>query len=201
MGKESVISMKALLGDALVAQDGAIGFIADVYFDDRLWTVRYLVVDTGHPMPRREVLIRPALIAPEQPRNEAIRVYLTRAQVEKFPDADTDRPVYRQYDMAANVAHYGDAHLRSAEVVMGYRALTLDGGAGQVEDLVIDRQTWAIVHVVVSTRTWLPWKSVLVAPGAVQRIDRPERKVHLRLTCAALRTLPGAQDRGARCCA
>ena len=201
MGKEGAIGIKALLGDAIVAQDGAIGFIADVYFDDRLWTVRYLVVDTGHPMPRREVLIRPALIAPEQPANEAIRVYLTRAQVEKCPDADSDRPVYRQYHMAASVAHYGDAHLRSAEVVTGYRILTLDGGAGQVEDLVIDRQTWAIVKVVVSTRTWLSGKSVLVAPGAVQRIDRPERKVHLRLTRAALRTLPGAQDRGARCCA
>ena len=87
MGKESAISMKALLGDALVAQDGAIGFIVDVYFDDRLWTVRYLVVDTGHPMPRREVLIRPALIAPEQPRNEAIRVYLTRAALRTLPGA------------------------------------------------------------------------------------------------------------------
>src|SRR5438094_576052 len=187
-------SIRALLGAAIVAQDGAIGFIPDVDFDDEHWTVRYLVVDTGHPMPQREVLIRPTLIAPEQPAHEVIRVQLTRAQVEKCPDADTDRPVYRRYDMAASVAHYGDAHLRSGEVVMGYDVVTLDGDAGQVEDFVIEGQSWAIANVVVGTRNWLPGKSVLVAPGAVERIDRPERKMFLRLTRAALRTLPDAAE-------
>jgi hypothetical protein len=28
-----------------------------VYFDDRDWRLRYLVVDTGGPMPRREILV------------------------------------------------------------------------------------------------------------------------------------------------
>ena len=191
------VSIRALLGEAIVAQDGAMGFIADVYFEDARWTVRYLVVDTGHPMPRREVLLSPALIAAGTPDDDAVRVRLRRAEVERCPDADTDRPVYRQYGMAVNLAH-GDEHLRSAKVVMGYGILTLDGDGGRVEDLFIDRQTWAIVNVVVSTGAWLAGKRVLVAPGAVQRIDRPERKVRLRMMGSALRALPGAQGVRAR---
>ena len=135
-------SMRALLGDAIVAQDGAIGFIADVYFDDRLWTVRYLVVDTGHPMPRREVLIRPALIAPEQPRNEAIRVYLTRAQVEKCPDADTDRPVYRQYDMATGT-------LRAIIEIIGAKAAVARRGVDRLSDdpFIEYCDDWAVPYI------------------------------------------------------
>lgn len=198
MDQENAISLKALLGDTIVAQDGAIGFIADVYFDDEEWIVRYLVLDTGHPMPRREVLIRPALIVPGP--GGRIRVGLRRAEVEKCPDANTDRPVYRQYGMSAKVALCGDAHLRSAEVVLGYGVATLDGDAGQVEDFVIDRRTWAIDGVRVRTSTWLG-KSVPVPPQAVARIARPERKVHLHLTRAALRALPDAQGDRARCSA
>jgi hypothetical protein len=39
--------MHELNGDAIVAQDGEIGSIKDVYLDDEWWAVRSLVVDTG----------------------------------------------------------------------------------------------------------------------------------------------------------
>jgi len=37
----------------LHAADGDIGRVHDLYFDDRRWTVRYLVVDTRHWLPGR----------------------------------------------------------------------------------------------------------------------------------------------------
>jgi hypothetical protein len=45
---------------------------------------------------------------------------------------------------------------------------------------------------VVAARNWLPGKRVLVPPQAVERIEWPERKVHLRLTRDALGKLPRA---------
>ena len=34
-------------GEKLRATDGEIGHVRDFYFDDKTWTVRYLVADTG----------------------------------------------------------------------------------------------------------------------------------------------------------
>ena len=36
-----------LIGMSIGASDGLIGHVKDVYFDDRRWVVRYLVVDSG----------------------------------------------------------------------------------------------------------------------------------------------------------
>lgn len=176
-------------GRPLSAQDGRIGSIVDVYFDDVRWSVRYLVVDTGHAMPQREVLIHAEAIAREQPSADSIRVLLTRAEVERSPEADVDMPVYLQYGMG-NAARYGDPHLRSSEIVIGYGIQVLDGTMGHVDDMLVDDRTWSIASLVVATRNWLPGKHVLVSPDLVRGVDRPDRKVQLRLTRSELRKSP-----------
>jgi hypothetical protein len=40
-------SIKQINGDKLRAYDGRIGHVKDFYFDDKHWTVRYAVADTG----------------------------------------------------------------------------------------------------------------------------------------------------------
>ena len=37
----------------IAAMDGELGSVRDLYFDDRSWTVCYLVVDTGSWLPDR----------------------------------------------------------------------------------------------------------------------------------------------------
>lgn len=86
--------MQDLRGDAIVARDGRIGSVQDVYFDDERWAVRYLVVDTGNWLPGRQVLISPRQV-PEQAPGGEIRVDLTRDQVEHAPGIEQDTPVSR----------------------------------------------------------------------------------------------------------
>jgi len=38
---------KTLKGYKLNSRDGEIGSVKEFYFDDRHWTIRYLVADTG----------------------------------------------------------------------------------------------------------------------------------------------------------
>ena len=52
-------STKDLKGNTLVATDGDIGQSADFYFDDKSWTIRYLVADTGNWLQGRKVLLSP----------------------------------------------------------------------------------------------------------------------------------------------
>lgn len=96
--------MQDIRGDAIVARDGKVGSVADVYFDDERWAVRYLVVDTGGWLPGRKILISPAQVPP-QDAGDAIRVELTREQVEQAPGIEQDAPVSRTLE-AAHARYY-----------------------------------------------------------------------------------------------
>jgi hypothetical protein len=92
-----------------------------VYFDDERWNVRYFVVDTGHVMPERRVLIAPGLLVSGQPSDKLIRVRLTRNEVERSPDVKTALPVALQFDLPQQRRAAADPHLRSGELVIGYQ--------------------------------------------------------------------------------
>jgi len=87
-----------LRGCEIRATDGVIGRVDDVYFDDEEWGVRYLVVDTGHWLDGRRVLISPIAVGHPDWNGRWLPVALTRAQVEKSPGVDTRKPVSRQHE-------------------------------------------------------------------------------------------------------
>src|SRR5690606_25143572 len=106
----------------------------------------------------------------ERPRLEdAIRVHMSREDVKRSPDVRADRG--------------GAPHLMSSAELIGYGVETPDGAFGRVEDFVVDAAHWAIADLVVDTRSWLPGgRRVLIPPTAVESIDRPGRKVRVRLS-------------------
>jgi hypothetical protein len=93
-----------LKGYHIAATDGEIGKARDLFFDDALWTVRYLVVDTGTWLPGRRVLISPAALGRPDWKENAFPVNLTRKQVENSPGVASDRPVSRQLE--ADIVDY-----------------------------------------------------------------------------------------------
>jgi hypothetical protein len=181
-----MVRLKSLRGRPIAAQDGDIGWVADVYFDDRTWSVRYFVLDTGKPMPQRQVLV-PA--AQALYRDSRLHAQMTRAQIEKFPEMDADRPVYLQHDMAS-IAAPGDRHLRSADVVSGCAVSANDGVAGHTKDLLADPDTWRIAWLDIDTGVWLPGRRVLLAPAEVVEIDWLDRRMRTRLSRAEIRAAP-----------
>ena len=96
---------KDLLGYAIRATDGNIGTVADLYFDDERWAVRYLVVDTGGWLTGRRVLISPRAFGEPEWNAKILPVSLTKSQVENSPDIDTNKPVSRQHE-AAHLGYY-----------------------------------------------------------------------------------------------
>ena len=88
-----------IIGKAIAATDGEIGHVADLYFDDYKWVVRYFVVDTGGWLSGRLVLIAPEAIAPGGMSADALAVSLTKERVENSPGIDTAKPVSRQQEI------------------------------------------------------------------------------------------------------
>ena len=99
-------SIQQRYGEKLRATDGEIGHVRDFYFDDKNWTVRYLVADTGGWLSGRLVLISPHALGHLYPQGKVLLVNLTREQIEKSPSIDEHKPVSRQQEEEYH-RHYG----------------------------------------------------------------------------------------------
>ena len=95
-----------LKGLVIRATDGEIGTVAEFYFDDETWAIRYLTVDTGGWLGGRRVLISPIAIVQVDWPARRLHVALTKKQVENSPDISTQRPVSRQQE-ASFLGYYG----------------------------------------------------------------------------------------------
>lgn len=92
-------SLKSLSGFALGATDGEIGKVDALYFDDKSWQIRYLVVDTGGWLLGRKVLISPKAVGQATEEVKVLPVNLSKDQIEHSPDIDTHKTVSRQQEI------------------------------------------------------------------------------------------------------
>jgi len=101
-----MLTNKRLKDFVIHATDGELGSVAQLYFDDETWAVRYLVADTGGWLGGRQVLISPFSIIRTDSDAVRLDVALTKKQVENSPNIDTHQPVSRQHE-AAYLGYYG----------------------------------------------------------------------------------------------
>jgi sporulation protein YlmC with PRC-barrel domain len=94
------VTIKSLRGDEIVALDGRVGSLDDLYIDRERWAVRYLVVDTGSWLHGRRVLLPPELVVPGGPDGDAIFVALTREEVHNRPGVEADPPASDLFEQA-----------------------------------------------------------------------------------------------------
>lgn len=125
-----LINVKNLKSYKLKGIDQEFGSIREFYFDDKFWTIRYLVANTGTWLNKKPVLISPYFLENINPDHGVINVNLTRKQVEDSPSPDNDKPVSRQfeeryYDYYGVPAYWGGPSMW-----------------GPVPNLVRDREQW-----------------------------------------------------------
>ena len=93
-----LIKAKTLKGYSLHSLDGEIGKVEEFYFDDRHWTIRYLVANTGTWLTGRQVLISPYALGDVDEKERQIDVALTKKKIEDTPALTSDKPVSRQFE-------------------------------------------------------------------------------------------------------
>jgi hypothetical protein len=87
-----------LYGKKLAAMDGEIGHVKDFYFDDAAWAIRYVVVDTGHWLTGRLVLLTPHAFAKLDQDEQTLQVRLSKKQIQDSPSIDSHETVSRQFE-------------------------------------------------------------------------------------------------------
>ena len=206
-------SVDSMLGSSIIATDGEIGKAYNVFFDDRSWAIRYLVVETGSWLRHRKVLISPEVLGRPHLAERTIPLLLTREQVRDSPDVDADRPVSRQQELEM-IRHYGradypsleppprsdsrdmtfpgaptekaeDRHLRSAKEVSGYHADASDGPLGTIIDFIIDDERWGIPDLVVTADN----HKILIPTKWVSNVSWADRYVQLNQPLARAKSV------------
>jgi uncharacterized protein YrrD len=93
-----LIKEKTLKGFKLYSKDGEIGKVKEFYFDDKHWTIRYLVADTGNWLENNLVLISPYSLISVNKVEENIGINLTKKQIEDSPPLYSHKPVSQQFE-------------------------------------------------------------------------------------------------------
>jgi hypothetical protein len=75
-------------GFHLHATDGTVGHVDDFLFDQKDWSIQYLVIDTSNWIGGRSVLISPTVVTAIDPVKRRIDVALTREQIEASPSME-----------------------------------------------------------------------------------------------------------------
>lgn len=218
-------SLKDLEGYTVSATDGDIGTVENFLLEDKTWTVRYLIAETGTFFEGRRVLVSPISFLETDSSKRHLYVSLTMAKVKGSPGLDIAKPISRQHERDHD-AYYGypyywgypglwgmgiypgmieaglkgtpgqeaddsgDIHMQSARDVRGYKIQGTDDAIGQIDDFIVDDQTWEVRYLVIDTASWWFANQVLVAPKWASRISWEERVVHLGLTRAAIKNSP-----------
>jgi hypothetical protein len=83
--------LKDLSSFTILAADGAIGEVFAFYFDQRSWTVRFMVVD-GKDQLRRRLLISPQVVSAVDTEEMTISLTLDRETLANSPDLGLEQP-------------------------------------------------------------------------------------------------------------
>jgi uncharacterized protein YrrD len=180
---------KTLTGYTLKSHDGEIGKVTDFYFDDRHWTISFLIADAGNWLTNRQVLISPSTLVELSEDTKQIKVNLTQKQIEDSPSMDSDNPASHQYGPVcwegtpcAKDEKAQKQHLHSAHIMSGFHVLAADGEVGHVEDFIIDDETWEIRNIVIETGNRQPGKKILVSTEWIERINWEDLEAFVNLT-------------------
>jgi len=188
---------------AVAATDGNLGSVVDLCFDDRSWTVRYLVVDASSWFPDRWVLISPISVRRSAPDPSILHGALTKTQVKVSAEAHVPgrwperlpQPYALGHAIGDHARAGEEAHLRAASAAIGYTMQTEDGAIGRVQDLLVDDKAWAIRYLLVDTTNRWAGKRVLVAPEWLTPVSWDASKT---FSCIATADCDGPRNGSAR---
>ncbi len=95
-----------LIGRKVEASDGGVGRVHNVVFDEITSQMRWLIVETVHPLPRRRVLLHPSVMGALDNVGGALRIKLPLACIATAPRSVQEQSMSMQID--SQISDYQD---------------------------------------------------------------------------------------------
>jgi sporulation protein YlmC with PRC-barrel domain len=172
-----LLSAVNTLGLLVQADNGFAGKLADFFFDDVRWLMRYLVVNPKGSGINR-VLISPAAVLGIDTNPPSVPISLLVHQPEIVRPADIE----------------ADIHVRGIRQTIGHRLLNPAGDAGRVVDVVFDSENWRVLYLIVRIGAWWKGKRVMIPTRWVADICAEERMVVVHYSNEQIELLPEFQS-------
>lgn len=132
---------KALSGYKLDSIDEEIGKAKEFYFDDKYWTIRYLIANTGNWLTGNQVLISPYALVAVNKEAENIDINLTKKQIENSPQLESNKPVSKQFEKSY-YEYYEWAAYWAGLSMWGYYPNILRDSKQWKENVKEENNTW-----------------------------------------------------------
>jgi hypothetical protein len=214
-------SFATLMKTPLVTTDGEEHQVRSLLFDDRSWTICFLIADAGSWLSRRQVVIRTCAIDGPDWTKKVIAANLTHQELVKCADASSIKPVSEQQQLALK-KHFGwpdseprwhvpaalvpaqrefpaqandDPHLRNTMDLLGYEVWLTDRRVGILSDFIMEPNCWHIKYLSVKVGDWVYREERFVPTHTVQSISWGIHRVTLNSrSLIGSHTLPPGQD-------
>jgi hypothetical protein len=198
-------SLETLMKIPLVTTDGQEHQVRSFLFDDRSWTIRFLVADAGSWFTRRQVVICTGTTDEPDWTKKVIAAKLTHQELVRCPDASSVRPVSQQQQLALK-KHFGwpeseprsyvpaalvpaqrefpvqandDPHLRDTTDLLGYEVWSTDQRVGILSDFIMEPNSWHINYLSVRVGDWVYHEERFVPTLNVQSMSWGAHRVTL----------------------
>jgi hypothetical protein len=206
-------SARNILGHRVSAKDGDIGHCVDFLVDPVNWSVRYFVVEAGPWLSGRRLILSPLALSKAEWTSRRMVLDASRTQVETAPVLEDDALLSREHEMDL-FRHYGwsinglspisdeaprsdrsrppplGPALRSVKNVLSYGLEAEGNPAGQVDDFIVDDDSWFLQYLVVESQSWLSGRKVLAPTEHIVGVDWEARSLELALPIAAIEEAP-----------
>jgi uncharacterized protein YrrD len=96
-GDPHLRSANQMIGYDIEATDGSIGHVEDYLIDEKGWRMWYLVIDIGHWLPGRKVIVAPSWIRDVSWEKRTVTLRLTRDLVKAAPRYEASASWNKEY--------------------------------------------------------------------------------------------------------
>ena len=198
-------SLTTLMKIPLVTTDGKEHQVCSLLFDDRSWTICFLVADAGSWLSRRQVVIRTCATDGPDWTKKVIAANLTHQELVRCADVSSVKPVSLQQQLALK-KYFGwpdseptwyvpaalvpaqrefpaqandDPHLRNTMDLLGYEVWSTDRRVGILSDFIMEPNSWHIKYLSVKVGDWVYHEERFVPTLTVQSISWGMHRVTL----------------------
>jgi hypothetical protein len=214
-------SLTTLMKIPLVTTDGEEHQVCSLLFDDRSWTICFLVADAGRWFTRRQVVIPTGAADEPDWTKKVIATNLTHQELVRCADVNSVKPVSQQQQLALK-KYFGwpdseprwyvpaalvpaqrefriqpndDPHLRNTMDLRGYEVWSTDRRVGTLSDFIMEPNSWHIKYLSVKVGDWVYHEERFVPTLTVQSISWGRHRVTLNSrSLISSHTLPFGQE-------
>jgi sporulation protein YlmC with PRC-barrel domain len=97
---------------------------------------------------------------------------------------------HEQWRNSTQGAKASDLHMHSTYGASGLKIEAADQDIGQVEDLIIDDETWVIRYIIINIRDCRLGKKILFSPQWIERVSWNESKAYVNLSRETIEQAP-----------